>query len=282
MLWNESTVAVVMRRKVSFVQIPFYQVDAFTSRAFGGNPAAVMPLVSWLPDATLQAIAVENNLSETAFFVPSITGSDYHLRWFTPTFEIDLCGHATLATAAIIFGHLRPELSEVTFDSMSGRLVVRRDGSLLELDFPSRPSLAEEAPSPELLAALGVPVETVLVSREPMAVLASADLVRDLRPNLQAISQIGGGAVTVTASDGDAGYVCRLFAPGIGIPEDPVTGAIQTTLGPYWAARLGRNDLQVRQLSQRGGELRVVVDGDRVRIAGEAVDVIHGTFTITE
>lgn len=266
------------------MQIPFYQVDAFTDHAFGGNPAAVCPLAMWLPDETLQAIALENNLSETAFLVPvnDEAGIDYHLRWFTPAKEIDLCGHATLATAAVVFRDLRPDLEQVVFQSMSGPLVVRRDGSLLELDFPSRPPVAELPVTDEIVAALGARPGTMLQARELHAVFADVETVRTLRPNIAAITAIPPGMLVVTApgeTDGIA-YVCRCFAPAFGVPEDPVTGSIQCTLAPYWAERLGMNVLQVKQLSARGGDLRVTLARDRVWIAGEAVFVLEGTFTL--
>lgn len=264
------------------MRIPIYQIDAFTDHAFGGNPAAVCPLDAWLPDATLQSIALENNLSETAFLVPTGGDSDFHIRWFTPLKEIDLCGHATLASAAVVFRDLRPDLDVVVFQSMSGPLVVRREGNLLELDFPARPSIAKLPVTEEIVAALGARPVTILQARELHAVFADAETVRTLTPNIDAIAEIPPGMLVVTApgeADGGA-YVCRCFAPAFGIPEDPVTGSIQFTLAPYWAERLGMNVLQVRQLSARGGELRVTLAGDRVRIAGEAVFVLEGTFML--
>lgn len=266
------------------MQIPLYQIDAFTDHVFGGNPAAVCPLESWLPDATLQGIALENNLSETAFLVPGNGEADYHLRWFTPAREIDLCGHATLASAAVIFRDLRPDLDTVVFGSMSGPLVVRRDGKLIELDFPARPPVAELPVTGEIMAALGAQPETVYQARELHAVFADANAVRTLTPDFDAIAGLESGAIVATApgADDETDYVCRSFFPGFGVPEDPVTGSVQCTLAPIWASRLGTNAFQVRQLSARGGDLRVTLDHDRVRIAGEAVFVLQGRFTLPD
>ena len=277
------------------MQLPFFQLDAFTDRPFSGNPAAVCPLDVWLPDATLQAIAAENNLSETAFFVPTPSGhghdSHYHLRWFTPAREIDLCGHATLASAAVIFRDLHPDWETVTFSSMSGPLVVRRAGGgadpWLELDFPALPVTEEVPVSEAIVAALGTRPERVLDGgRELYAIVADAATVRALNPDIAAILATGPGSIVVTApgDDGETAYVCRFFAPSFGVPEDPVTGSIQCTLAPYWAARLGTTTLPARQLSARGGDLRVALadEGRRVRIGGRAVFVIEGTFTLPD
>lgn len=272
------------------MQIPLYQIDAFTNRIFGGNPAAVCPLDAWLPDETLQATAQENNLSETAFFVATDDAPEpYHLRWFTPVREIDLCGHATLATAAVVFRHLHPDWGEVTFASMSGPLVVRRpsDGSWLELDFPARPANGEIPVSDALAAALGARPDLVLdVGNDLCAVFAEAETVRTLTPDITAIARIEPGSIVVTApgDDGETAYVCRMFAPSFGIPEDPVTGSIQCTLAPYWADRLGTTVLPAKQLSARGGDLRVTLadDGRRVRIGGQAVFVLEGTLTLPD
>jgi predicted PhzF superfamily epimerase YddE/YHI9 len=268
------------------MQFPLYQLDAFTSRAFGGNPAAVCPLGAWLPDAILQAIAQENNLSETAFFVPADGEPEhYHLRWFTPAKEIDLCGHATLASAAVVFRHLHPDWNEVTFASLSGPLVVRRDGSWLELDFPARPALREIPVSEAITSALGARPERILDGgRDLYAVFADAETVRTLTPDIAAILATEPGSVVVTApgGDGETAYVCRMFAPAFGIPEDPVTGSIQCTLAPYWAERLGTATLPAKQLSARGGDLRVTLAGDRVRIGGQVVFVLEGTFMLAE
>lgn len=266
------------------MQIPLYQLDAFTNRVFGGNPAAICPLDAWLPDAVLQYIALENNLSETAFFVPVRGDSQYHLRWFTPKREVDLCGHATLASAAVIFRDFQPDIETIVFESLSGPLRVRREAHLIELDFPARPPAGEAPATEAIVDALGERPETVLQAREPHAIFADAETVRTLSPRIDAIAALNPGRMIVSAPDesGDADYVCRFFAPASGIPEDPVTGSIQCTLGPYWGRRLGKETLKARQLSERRGDFQVTLSGDRVRIAGEAVFVLEGTLTVPD
>ncbi len=266
------------------MKIRIHHVDAFADEPFRGNPAGVCPLDRWLPDATMQAIAAEMNLAETAFFVPSPNG--YHIRWFTPTVEVPLCGHATLASAAVIFRDLRPGDSRVTFDSLSGPLEVARDGDLLELDFPARPPRPAAVPE-ELPAILGAQpvgvIEADAVTRiNRFAIFEEAATVRKLVPDLARLAALPPGVLAVTApgtgEDSDVDYIVRFFAPGIGIPEDPVTGGIQTTLVPYWAARLGKSRMRVRQVSRRQGELIVTDRGERVGIAGRAVFVVDGTL----
>ena len=266
------------------MQIPLYQLDAFTNRVFGGNPAAICPLDAWLPDAVLQYIALENNLSETAFFVPVRGDPQYHLRWFTPKREVDLCGHATLASAAVIFRDFQPDIETIVFESLSGPLRVRREAHLIELDFPARPPAGEAPATEAIVDALGERPETVLQAREPHAIFADAETVRTLSPRIDAIAALNPGRMIVSAPDesGDADYVCRFFAPASGIPEDPVTGSIQCTLGPYWGRRLGKETLKARQLSERRGDFQVTLSGDRVRIAGEAVFVLEGTLTVPD
>lgn len=260
------------------MRLPMYQVDAFTDRAFAGNPAAVIPLKAWLSDSLLQAIALENNLSETAFFVPD--GEDYHLRWFTPGGEVDLCGHATLATAFILFTELERSRSEVAFRSQSGRLRVEREGDLLVLDFPSRPP--REVPVPAgLEEALGAPVLSAWKARDLIAVLGSDQDVRDLVPDQAALAGQDPFGVGVTAPGPDGvDFVSRFFVPNLGIPEDPVTGSLHCELVPFWAERLGRTSLRALQVSRRGGELFCDLRGDRVRIGGRAVKVLEGTFLV--
>ncbi len=257
--------------------IPLYQVDAFTDRPFGGNPAAVCPLDAWLPDAMMQDIAAENNLSETAFFVRRDDAFD--LRWFTPAVEIDLCGHATLAAAFVLMTRLEPGRTDATFHSRSGPLRVSRDGDLFTLDFPARPPVAIAEPG-ELAAALGAAPCAVLKARDVYAVLDCAETVRRLAPDMDRLKRIEGFAVCVTAPgdgrDADVDFVSRFFAPAQGIPEDPVTGSSHCSLVPYWAGRLGRPALRARQVSARGGELTCALAGDRVRIAGHAVLVVTG------
>lgn len=258
------------------MRLPLYQVDAFTSRVFGGNPAAVVPLESWLPDETLQAIAMENNLSETAFFVKESSG--WYLRWFTPTTEVDLCGHATLGAAYVLF-HLQPELERVEFTSRSGPLVVTREGEWLALDFPTR--APEPCPPPEgLVEALGATPRETLKSRDVVAVFDSEAEVRALRPDMAKLAALDTYAVVVTAPGTDADFVSRFFAPREGIPEDPVTGSAHCTLIPYWAKRLGKSSLFARQVSARGGELQCELRGERVRIAGRGVLYLEGWLTL--
>jgi PhzF family phenazine biosynthesis protein len=258
---------------------PLYQVDAFADGAFTGNPAAVCPLDAWLPDDLMQSIAAENNLSETAFFVPE--GEGYRLRWFTPTTEVDLCGHATLASGFVVFRWLRPGLGSVTFQTQqAGSLTVARDGELLALDFPSRPA-APCAMSEKLAAALGRRPVSLLAARDYLAVYDSAEDIAALSPDFAAIAELDRFAMIVTAPGaGGVDFVSRFFAPARGVNEDPVTGSAHCTLIPYWAERLGKDRLQARQLSRRGGALSCALHGDRVTIAGRAVLYLEGTITI--
>ena len=259
------------------MQIPIYQVDAFTSRVFGGNPAAVCPLDQWLPDATMQSIGNENNLAETAFLVPN--GDRFHLRWFTPEFEIDLCGHATLASAFVIFQHLRPDLRQVAFDTKSGELVVKRlDGGLMSMDFPSRPPEPGASDS-RLRQALGGKAGAILMSRDYLVVYESEEEVLALKPDMNALAAMD-RMVIVTARGREVDFVSRFFAPSAGINEDPVTGSAHCTLIPYWADRLGKTKLHARQVSRRGGELWCELKGDRVSMAGYAVEFMRGMIEI--
>ena len=260
------------------MQIPIYQVDAFTSRPFGGNPAAVCPLQEWLPDEQMQAIALENNLSETAFFVQDGDGR-YKLRWFTPAVEIDLCGHATLATAYIIMTELARGKHEVRFMTRSGELVVSRDGDRLVMDFPARPP-SECTPDPNLIAALGGNPERVLAARDYLVVYGTEAEVRGLKPNMERLSQVDRFAVIVTALGREVDFVSRFFAPSKGVPEDPVTGSAHCTLIPYWSQRLGKKELHALQVSARGGELWCSDRGDRVTMAGNAVRFLTGTIEV--
>lgn len=259
------------------MNIDLYQVDAFTSRVFGGNPAAVCPLAAWLDDGLMQQIAAENNLSETAFFVPE--GDGYALRWFTPVAEVDLCGHATLASAFVIFNELEPERQTVTFSSRSGPLHVRREGALLELDFPVWP--VEPCADSELLTrALGAPPAELLAAQDYLAVYESEEQVRALRPDMGLLSQIDRRGVIVSAPGARSDFVSRFFSPAFGIPEDPVTGSAHCALVPYWARRLGRQRLHALQVSARGGELFCTLRGERVGIAGSAVKYLAGQIAI--
>ncbi len=259
------------------MRIPLHQVDAFTSRTFGGNPAAICPLDSWLGDDLMQSIAAENNLSETVFFVRR--GGEYDIRWFAPAKEVDLAGHPTLATAWLLFERLGHKGSEIVFHTKLGdRLVVARDGDRLAMDFPSRP--ARPAEIGDVGAAIGVRPAEVLKARDGMAVLASEAQVRALTPDIGRIAKLDGAGLIVTAPGTDCDFVSRFFAPKFGIPEDPVTGSAHCTLIPYWAARLGKNDLFARQISARGGELWCRARGDRVTIAGHCAPYLVGAIEV--
>lgn len=261
------------------MRIPIYQVDAFTDRCLAGNPAAVM-LFDAFPDAPrMQAIAAENALSETAFLVRE--GDDYRLRWFTPKVEVPLCGHGTLASAAVVMERLQPARRRVTFHTASGPLAVERRGDGYRMDFPSRHAVPV-APPAHLAAALGVePVDVLADPFNYVVRLDSAQRVRMLAPDIAALGRLDRSGVVVTA-DGDAPYdfTSRYFAPAKGVPEDPVTGGAHCGLAPYWAARLGRMDLRAFQASLRGGELICRVIGDRVELEGRCVFYMEGIATL--
>jgi PhzF family phenazine biosynthesis protein len=261
------------------MRLPIYQVDAFTEKLFGGNPAAICPLEAWLPDATMQAIAAENNLAETAFFVRE--GGDYALRWFTPAVEVDLCGHATLASAHIIFHCLETQRQSVSFRTLkAGTLTVERRDDGLVMDFPARPARPAEAP-PGLISALGGAPRDVLRARDYLAVYGSAAEVAALKPDFTALAKVDCFAVIATApAENGIDFVSRFFAPRQGIDEDPVTGSSHCTLAPYWAKRLRKSELKARQISARGGALSCALDGDRVRIGGRAVLYLEGQITL--
>jgi len=261
------------------MRLPIYQVDAFTDSLFGGNPAAVCPLEAWLPDATMQAIAAENNLSETAFFIPQ--GGDYALRWFTPTVEVDLCGHATLASGHVVFSFIEPERDGVNFHSVkAGMLKVDRRGDMLVMDFPARPAASCPAP-PGLLAVLGGTPRAVLCARDYLIVYDSAAEVAALAPDMAALAKVDCWAAIVTApGENGVDFVSRFFAPAQGVPEDPVTGSAHCTLVPYWAKRLNKTELEARQISRRGGALRCTLNGDRVGIGGWAVVYLEGKIEL--
>jgi predicted PhzF superfamily epimerase YddE/YHI9 len=257
------------------MRVPLFQVDAFTTHRYRGNPAAVLRLEAFPGDALLQAVAAENNLAETAFLVPH--GQDYRLRWFTPTVEVPLCGHATLASAAVVMERLEPGRREVVFHSASGPLPVRQTPGGYVLDFPVRRSISTVAP-PALLESLGfAPVEVLADAFNYLVVAGDAGVVRALTPDLAAIARLNRGGVIVTAP-GDEGYdlVSRYFAPAKGIPEDPVTGGAHCALTPYWAGRLGRTELHAYQASRRGGELRCRLRGERVELEGSCVFYLEG------
>ncbi len=257
------------------MRIPIYQVDAFSSRLFAGNPAAVCPLDRWLGDGLLQSIAAENNLAETAFFVEEAGG--YRLRWFTPAVEVDLCGHATLATAFVILTRLAPGKDRVTFTTRSGELTVAREGDKYRMDFPARPPEPCE-PHPDLLPALGGTPEAVYAARDYLVVYRGEDEVAALRPDMERLSRVDRFAVIATAPGNHDDFVSRFFAPSKGVPEDPVTGSAHCTLIPYWAKRLAKPALKARQISKRGGELWCEDRGERVSMAGGAALFLEGTI----
>jgi predicted PhzF superfamily epimerase YddE/YHI9 len=258
------------------MDLPIFQIDAFSSGVFSGNPAAVCPLEGWLPDEKLQSIASENNLSETAYFVRQ--NGRFQLRWFTPGCEVDLCGHATLASAYVLFHELGEAGNVLRFDTKSGELVVKREGDRLVMDFPSRPP-APIQPDPALLPALGGNPVEVLAARDYLIVYGSEREVRELSPNMDALTRIDRFAFIATAPGDDCDFVSRFFAPAKGVPEDPVTGSAHCTLIPYWARKLGKTTLHARQISKRGGELFCKLAGDRVEIAGYAAPFLRGRIS---
>jgi len=261
------------------MRTPIFQIDAFTTRRFAGNPAAVMPMDSFPSDAVLQAVAAENNLSETAFLVPE--DGDYRLRWFTPNLEVPLCGHATLASAAVVMERLEPGRSSVVFHSASGPLTVNRSDAGYVMNFPARPSDLVSLP-PGLAEALGVvPVEVVANAFNYLALLESAQTLRELAPDMAALARLDRPGVIVTAqADGTHDFVSRYFAPAKGIPEDPVTGAAHCMLAPYWASRLGKTAFRAFQASRRGGEIVCRLAGGRVELEGACVFYLEGNVEI--
>jgi PhzF family phenazine biosynthesis protein len=257
------------------MKIPYYHVDAFTDNLFGGNPAGVCPLDGWIPDEIMQKIAAENNLSETAFFVPENDG--YRIRWFTPKVEVDLCGHATLASGHVLFNHLKYHGKVVHFESRSGILRIRNDQNLITLDFPT--ATYEKVTPPEILVrALDKKFTEVYYSNDYMAVFDSEKDILELKPDFLLLSQLETRGVIVTARGKDVDFVSRFFAPGVGINEDPVTGSAHTILTSYWADKLNKKELTARQLSERRGLLLCKNLGDRVEISGTAVTYLTGTI----
>ncbi len=257
--------------------IPLYQVDAFTNELFGGNPAAVCPLEEWLPDATLQAIAAENNLSETAFFSPE--GDGFRLRWFTPIREVDLCGHATLATAFVLFERQGFRGDTLRFQSRSGLLLAERGADGITLDFPAGAAQPCQAPR-GLAEALGIEPVECLKANDYLVVLRDEEAVRSAKPDFRALAEVELRGVAITAQGNDVDFVSRFFAPSYGINEDPVTGAAHCLLAPYWAGVLGKQQLKAEQVSSRGGEVLCGVADDRVYLTGQAVLYLEGAITI--
>ncbi len=259
------------------MKLQLFQVDAFADEVFKGNPAAVVPLDEWLDDDLMRAIANENNLSETAFFVPGSDG--YALRWFTPETEVDLCGHATLATAHVLFEHLGFGGEEIAFETRSGELRVRRCDAGLELDFPAIGRREIGIPS-GMQEALGARPRQAFEGDDCMVVFGSAGEVRALSPDFRALARMPGRGVLATAPGDDVDFVSRCFFPKLRVDEDPVTGSAHCQLAPYWAERLDKHQLVARQVSARSGTVRCRVAGERVKLAGSAVDYFEGTICL--
>jgi len=260
------------------MKILLYQVDAFSDHLFSGNPAGVCPLEEWLPEKSMQNIAMENNLSETAFFVK--TDDQFAIRWFTPLVEVDLCGHATLASAHVIFNHLGWDQPSISFTSRSGLLVVTRKEDMITLNFPS--DVIHPAEPPEgLITSLNVkPLKTYAGKTDLMIVLATQKEVELLDPDFGLMKKSGGRGIIVTAPGNEVDFVSRFFAPQVGVDEDPVTGSAHTTLTPFWSKQLGKSDLTALQLSKRGGHLWCKYLGDRVEISGKAITYLTGEIAI--
>ncbi len=262
------------------MNLPIYQVDAFADRLFTGNPAAVCPLQGWLDDWQMQAIAAENNLAETAFFVPQ--GKGFQIRWFTPALEVDLCGHATLAAAHILFTELGFAEDIIEFHSRSGLLTVTRDQDRLTMDFPAEPALATQTP-PNMEGALGYLPSEVLFNQDYLCVFDEETIIRDMQPDFAALSHFDARGIIVTAPAEKYDFICRFFAPQVGINEDPVTGSAFTKLAPYWSRRLDKEQLFAHQASKRGGDVWCEVDEakqGRIVISGSAVTFMRGTMNL--
>jgi len=264
------------------MKIDLFQIDAFTNKLFGGNPAAVCPLEEWLPDEVLQKIAIENNLAETVFFIP-LENNRYHLRWFTPEIEMDLCGHATLASAFVLFNELKIPFEEIYFESASGELIVSKHQDLLELNFPSRPPVPSES-LPIISEGLNIQPQEVWKARDYVLVYNSEEEVKNIIPNIAILNQINldPGGIIVTAKGNEVDFVSRFFTPQASIFEDPVTGSAHCTLVPFWAGRLKTKHLHALQMSERGGELFCELRGDRVFMRGNAVKFLEGTIEVKE
>lgn len=259
------------------MKLPLFQLDAFTKRLFGGNAAAVVVLDEWLPDSVLTAIAAENNLAETAFVIPG--AGVCPLRWFTPTVEVDLCGRATLAAADVLLRYHSSARDRHSFSTRSGELAVTRDGVWLTLDFPSRPG-KPVAVTDVLVSALGARPREAYRARDLLAIFDSESDVRSLRPDMPRVAALEAFAVIASAPGDTVDFVSRFFAPGAGIPEDPVTGSSHCTLVPYWAERLDKNKLTAKQVSLRGGDSQCVLRGERVEISGQVVESLRGEINV--
>ena len=259
------------------MKLAIYQVDAFTVKLFGGNPAAVIPLNEWLDDSIMQNIAMENNLSETAFFVK--TGERYHIRWMTPEIEVPLCGHATLASSYVIFNFLEPDAETLRFNSKSGELIVTRQSDLISMDFPANVPVPADSNS-ALAEALGAEPTELLINESHLAVFESESDVKNLSPDFGKLKEIDNFGVIATAPGDSCDFVSRFFIPASGINEDPVTGYAHTLLIPYWSKRLGKTMLRARQISKRGGVLTCENLDNRVKISGQALLYLKGEINI--
>ena len=260
------------------MELTIYQIDAFADKPFEGNPAAVCPLDKWLPDSVMQSIAEENNLSETAFFIPSDNG--FNIRWFTPTDEVDLCGHATLAAAYVLFNCLNYNGDIVKFDSRSGFLSVRRDNDQLIMDFPAQPPVPCDIIPGMISDAFDIKPVECLKSEDYLVVFEHEKDVESVNPDFEALKKLDLRGVIITARSARYDFISRFFAPNVGVHEDPVTGSAYTQLAPYWASKLGSKRFNVKQVSSRGGELSCEVVGDRVHISGRAVKYMEGKIEI--
>ena len=259
------------------MELKLYQIDAFANKPFEGNPAAICPLDNWLPDALMQSIAAENNLSETAFIVPTDKG--YHIRWFTPLHEVDLCGHATLASAYVIFNILEYQKEEISFESKSGILTVTKNDDWLEMDFPSKVPVKCSVPE-QILKAFPTRTTECLKADDYIVVFENEANIANAKPDIALLAELDLRGVVITAKSKEYDFVVRFFVPKHGIDEDPVTGSIFTELIPYWSAKLNKKALTAKQISARGGEVGCVYAGDRVKISGRAVLYLTGTIYI--
>ena len=259
------------------MELTLYQIDAFASKPFEGNPAAVCQLDEWLPDEIMQSLAEENNLSETAFFIP--TGNGFHIRWFTPTSEVDLCGHATLATAYVLFNILGHKSNKVEFNSKSGILTVTKDDEWLVMDFPAQPPVLCDIPK-EIVKAFDIaPIE--YLNSEYYIVVFAREIYSELsNPDFEQLKKLDLRGVIITAKSSRYDFIARFFAPKYGVPEDPVTGSAYTQLAPYWASRIGPKRFNVKQVSSRGGELSCEISGNRILISGKAIKYLEGKIKI--
>lgn len=259
------------------MELTLYQIDAFASKLFEGNPAAVCPLDEWLPDEIMQSIAEENNLSETAFFIPTDDG--FHIRWFTPKSEVDLCGHATLASAYVLFNILGYKGDRVVFNSKSGILTVTKDDEWLVMDFPAQPPVLCDIPK-EIVKAFDIAPIECLKSEDFIVVFEHEIDIESANPDFEQLKKLDLRGVIITAKSIRYDFIARVFAPKYGVPEDPVTGSAYTQLAPYWASKIGPKRFSVKQVSSRGGELNCEIAGDRVLISGKAIKYLEGKIKI--